>query len=203
MAVFGGWFGQCISAIRVRRGWHMDILWPFVLGAAIGIPVGTQLLESLNPNMFKLVLGSLLVVCCSAMLATSRLPKITSGGKPADAVVGLFGGVMAPLSGFSGLAPALWATLRGYNKDEHRAVLQNFNLIVLSATFAQSIYAGRIKPTTMWPQMAVVAGSMILPALWGSKIYVGMSAQAFRKTVLWLLVLAGAVMLTAAAKAFL
>ena len=202
MAVFGGWFGQCISAMRVRRGWHVDILWPFVLGAGIGIPLGTQLLNSLNPNMFKLVLGSLLVVCCSAMLATSRLPKVTSGGKPADAAVGLLGGIMAPLSGFSGLAPALWATLRGYNKDEHRAVLQNFNLVVLSATFASNVWSGRVT-SAMWPQMTVVAGSMILPALWGSKIYVGMSAQAFRKTVLWLLVLAGAVMLTAALKAFL
>ena len=197
MAVFGGWFGQVISAFRVRRGWHVDILWPFVAGAAIGIPIGTRLLPLLDPNRFKLVLGSLLVVCCSAMLATARLPKITHGGRVADAVIGLIGGVMAPLSGFSGLAPALWCTLRGYNKDEHRAVIQNYNLIVLSATLLSNVYARRVRPAH-WPDMAVVAGSLIVPAIWGSKIYVGMSAAAFRKTVLWLLVLAGAVMLTAA-----
>jgi len=199
MAVFGGWLGQVISVLRVRRGWHFELLWPMLIGAAIGIPLGNLLLNRLDPNWFKLVLGSLLVVCCSAMLATSRLPKVTKGGKPADAGVGLLGGVMAPLSGFSGLAPALWATLRGYNKDEHRAVLQNFNLAVLSATLALNVRSGRIK-ADMWPQMAVVAGSMILPALWGSKIYVGMSAGAFRKVVLWLLVLAGAVMLANALK---
>ena len=199
MAVFGGWLGQVISVIRVRRGWHFELLWPMLIGAAIGIPLGNLLLNRLDPNWFKLVLGSLLVVCCSAMLATARLPKVTSGGKPADAGVGLLGGVMAPLSGFSGLAPALWATLRGYNKDEHRAVLQNFNLAVLSATLALNVRSGRIRGD-MWPQMAVVAGSMVLPALWGSKIYVGMSAGAFRKVVLWLLVLAGAVMLANALK---
>ena len=199
MAVFGGWLGQVISVMRVRRGWHFELLWPMLIGAAIGIPLGNLLLNSLDPNWFKLVLGALLVVCCSAMLATARLPKITTGGKPADAGVGLLGGVMAPLSGFSGLAPALWATLRGYNKDEHRAVLQNFNLAVLSATLALNVRSGRIRGD-MWPQMAVVAGSMILPALWGSKIYVGMSTGAFRKTVLWLLVLAGAVMLANALK---
>lgn len=199
MAVFGGWLGQVISVLRVRRGWHFDLLWPMLIGAAIGIPLGNLLLNRLDPNWFKLVLGALLVVCCSAMLATSRLPKITVGGKPADAGVGLLGGVMAPLSGFSGLAPALWATLRGYNKDEHRAVLQNFNLAVLSATLALNVRSGRIK-ADLWPQMAVVAGSLILPALWGSKIYVGMSATAFRKVVLWLLVLSGAVMLANALK---
>jgi uncharacterized protein len=202
MAVFGGVTGQIISAIRVRRGWHFSILWPFVLGSAIGIPIGTQLLPYLDPNRFKLVLGLLLVTCCSAMLATSRLPRITHGGRGADAGVGLLGGIMAPLSGFSGLAPALWCTLRGYTKDEHRAVLQNFNLIVLSATFGSLVWSGRVRGE-MLPQMAVVAGSLIVPSIWGSKIYIGMSPAAFRKGVLWLLILAGVAMLTAALKSML
>ena len=197
MAVFGGWFGQCISALRVRRGLYAQVLWPFVVGSAIGIPLGTRLLGLLDPNRFKLVLGSLLVVCCSAMLVSAKLPKITRGGKIADAFVGLLGGVMAALSGVSGFVLALWATLRGYEKDQHRAAVQNFNLIVLSAALATNIYGGRLR-IAMWPQMTVVACVMILPAIWGSKIYVGMSAQAFRKTVLGLLVLAGAAMLTAA-----
>jgi hypothetical protein len=194
MAVFGGWTGQVVSAIRVKRGWHVDILWPFVLGSAIGIPIGNQLLGVLDPDRFKLVLGSLLVVCCSAMLATARLPKIEHGGRAADAFVGLLGGVMAPLSGFSGLAPALWATLRGYTKDAHRAVIQNFNLIVLSATVASNVWYGRLTVNHA-PQMALVAGALIIPAIWGSKIYIGMSATAFRNTVLWILVFAGFFML--------
>lgn len=203
MAVFGGWFGQCISAIRVRRGWHFALLWPFLLGALVGIPLGKQLLTSLNPNTFKVVLGSLLVVCCSVMLVTDRLPKVTGGGKIADVIVGLLGGVMGQLAGFSGLAPAVWTTLRDYNKDQQRAILQNFNLAVLSWIFLSNIWSGILKPATMWPQMSIVAGAMILPAVWGSKIYVGMSPQAFRKTVLWLLVLAGLVMLSAALKTML
>ncbi len=202
MAVFGGVTGQIISVIRVRRGWHLHLLWPFVLGSGIGIPLGNVVLASLDPNRFKLVLGGMLVVCCGAMLATAKLPKITHGGRFADAFVGLLGGVMAPLSGFSGLAPALWATLRGYTKDEHRAVLQNFNLVVLSATFVSLVLAGRTGPQH-YPQMAVVAGSLIVPSLYGSKIYTGMSPIAFRNGVLWLLVFAGATMLAAAFRAML
>lgn len=202
MAVFGGWTGQVVSAIRIRRGWHLSILWPFVLGSAVGIPIGTRLLPLLDPNRFKLVLGALLVVCCSAMLATARLPTIRKGGRTADAFVGLLGGVMAPLSGFSGLAPALWCTLRGYTKDEHRAVLQNFNLIVLSATMASNVWSGRVR-ADMLPHMGLVGASLVLPAIWGSKIYIGMSATTFRQTVLWLLILAGAAMLAAALRSML
>jgi uncharacterized membrane protein YfcA len=199
MAVFGGWTGQVIAAIRVRRDWHVGTLWTFVVGSAVGIPVGTRLLPLLDPNRFKLVLGAMLVVGCSAMLASSRFPSIEKGGSVADAAVGFLGGVMAPLSGFSGLAPALWCTLRGYKKDHHRAIMQNFNLIVLSATFASMVWSGRARARNL-PQMAIVVGSLLLPTLWGSKIYVGMSASAFRKGVLWLLVLAGGLMLAAGLK---
>jgi hypothetical protein len=199
MAVFGGWAGQVIAAIRVRREWHLGTLWTFVVGSAAGIPIGTRLLPLLDPNRFKLVLGSMLVVGCSAMLASSRLPSIEKGGSAADAAVGFLGGLMAPLSGFSGLAPALWCTLRGYKKDHHRAILQNFNLIVLSATFASIVWSGRASARNL-PQMAIVAGSLLLPTLWGSKIYIGLSASAFRKGVLWILVFAGVLMLAAGIK---
>lgn len=199
MAVFGGWFGQVISAIRVRRGWHINLLWPFLAGSAIGIPIGSMLLPYLDPNRFKLVLGSLLVVCCSMMLATKRLPHINHGGRAADAFVGLLGGVMAPLSGFSGLAPALWATLRGYTKDAHRAVIQNFNLVVLSATLVSFVIAGRIR-SELLPRMGLIAATLVVPAIWGSKIYVGMSPTAFRNVVLWVLVFAGAFMMMSAVR---
>src|SRR6516164_7773316 len=86
MAVFGGWLGQVIAAIRVRREWHVGTLWTFVVGSAVGIPIGTRMLPLLDQNRFKLVLGTLLVAGCSAMLANSKLPIIKKGGLVADAV---------------------------------------------------------------------------------------------------------------------
>ena len=65
MAVFGGLTGQIISVIRVRRGWQVSLLWPLVLASAGGIPIGTRLLPLLDPDRFKLVLGTMLVACCS------------------------------------------------------------------------------------------------------------------------------------------
>jgi uncharacterized membrane protein YfcA len=136
------------------------------------------------------------------MLATDNLPHFKRGGRLADAFVGLLGGVMAPLSGFSGLAPALWCTLRGYTKDAHRAVLQNFNLVVLAATFASLVWSGRAH-SGLLPQMGVVAGSLIIPSIYGSKIYIGMSPVAFKRGVLWLLLLAGIMMLASSLRTML
>ena len=133
MAVFGGVRPDHLRDPGPSR-MAPSILWPFVVGSAIGIPIGTQLLPMLDPNRFKLVFGLVAGGVLLDDVGHLAVAESRDGGRVADAGVGLLGGVMAPLSGFSGLAPALWCTLRGYNKDEHRAVIQNFNLIVLSAT---------------------------------------------------------------------
>jgi uncharacterized protein len=73
---------------------------------------------------------------------------------------------------------------------------------VLSATMASLVVSGRVRPE-MVPQMAIVASSLVVPSVWGSKIYVGMSPATFRQTVLWLLIFAGLAMLAASLKAML
>ena len=96
-------------------------------------------------------------------------------------------------------------SVRIFGKDvlrEHRAVLQNFNLVVLSATFLSNVYAGRVRSEHL-TGMAVVAGSLIIPSIYGSRIYVGMSPVQFRNGVLWILVFAGVTMLAAAAKSMM
>jgi uncharacterized protein len=202
MAVFGGLTGQIVSALTVRRGWCWPMSWPFLAGAVVGITIGGPLVALLNPSAFRTILGGLLVIFCSAMLLSERLPSIQKGGRLGDAAAGLLGGIMALLGGFSGLAPALWCTLRGYDKDDQRAVVQNFNLAVLASTMAYMIYQGKVNQT-MLPSMGLVAVSLLIPSFLGAKLYIGMTAQTFRKVVLKVLVLAGVIILVREAVAFL
>ena len=199
MAVFGGLTGQIISVMRVRRGWHVSLLWPFVLGSGDRHPDRYPLVAAARPQSLQAGArrdaGRVLFARCWPRPG-SRHPERRPA---ADAAVGLLGGVMAPLSGFSGLAPALWATLRGYTKDEHRAVLQNFNLVVLAHDGLARVWSGRARAEHL-PQMGVVAG------LAGRALRVGvenlprLSPIAFRNGVLWVLVFAGLTMLAAALK---
>ena len=68
MAVFGSLTGQLIAAFSVRRGFDAKMLLPFLVGGLIGIPIGTLLLPHLDARLFKLALGSLLVIWCPIML---------------------------------------------------------------------------------------------------------------------------------------
>jgi uncharacterized membrane protein YfcA len=202
MSVLGGLTGQLLSAITVRRGLHLGLLWPFVAGAGVGVPLGVLLLPLLDPAWFKGLLGLILLVFCPPMLWADRLPRITHGGRLGDAAAGAVGGVMGAVGGFTGVAPALWCTLRGYNRDEHRAVLQNFNLAALTATAVALGWSGAITAEVL-PRYAVVAPALVLPSMLGARVYLGLSAAQFRRVVLVVLSASGVVMLGSALHAAL
>ena len=196
MAVSGGLLGQCVGLFTVRRGLQPAVLLPFVAGALLGVPVGVWALPRLDPAWFKLLLGLFLVLCCPPMLLVGRLPRVSAGGRWADALVGLLGGVMGGIAGFSGVLPSLWVTLRGWDKDVQRGVMQNFSLAALAATLVAYIASGALT-LQMATKFAVVAPAMLLPALLGARIYRGLSPLAFRRVVLLLLSAAGLAMLAA------
>lgn len=196
LAVFGGMSGQILSALSMRRGFDWKRLAPFLAGGMVGIPIGVALLPWLDPVVFKAVIGGILVVCCPLMLAARSLPRITGTGRVADGVAGAAGGLMGGLGGFAGVAPTLWCTLRGLEKDQQRAIIQNFNLTVLVVTMATYLASGSV-PREAWPMFAVVLPALVIPSLIGSRIYLGISEQVFRKVVLGLLTMAGVALLAA------
>lgn len=194
LAVFGALTGQIVGALSIRRSLDLKLLLPFLLGGIIGIPVGIWLLPLLDANLFKAMLGLLLVVWCPIMLAAPQLPAITFGGRIADGLVGLIGGVMSSLGGLAGAVPTLWCSLRGLKKDDQRAVIQNFNLSVLAITMA-TYFATGIVTRDMLPMFAIVAPAMLIPTFLGTRLYIGISEAAFRMIVLGLLTLAGIALL--------
>ncbi|CAG2151019.1 sulfite exporter TauE/SafE family protein [Cupriavidus numazuensis] len=194
MTVFGALTGQLLAAFSVRRGLSLRRLWPFVAGGLVGIPIGVAILPALNAQLFKAVFGAFLTLWCPVMLMARRLPAITHGGRLADGVAGAAGGVMGGIGGFTGVIPTLWCTLRGFDKDEQRAVIQNFNLATLAVTMATYVGKG-IVTREMLPMFLVVAPAMLVPTVLGTRVYLGISEATFRKIVLTLLTASGVVLL--------
>ena len=197
LSVSGALAVQVIAAFTVRRGFAIGLLAPFVLGGLAGVPLGAFLLPHLDIHWFKAVLGAVLVLWCPAMLLSKDLPRITFGGRIADAVVGLGGGVLGGLGGFTGTLPTLWCTLRGYERDVQRTVIQNFNLSMLAVTLVVYVASGLIT-RSMLPMIALVLPAMLVPALIGARIYVGLSEAGFRRIVLSLLTASGVALLVSA-----
>lgn len=193
LAVFGALVGQLLAAFTVRRGWDFRALLPFLAGGLAGLPLGLYLLPRLDVPMFKAALGLMLVIVCPLMFFASRLPRV-QGGPAGDALAGAAGGVMGGLGGFTGVVPTLWCTVRGFDKDRQRAIIQNFNLAMQVVTFTSYLATGIIEPR-MLPLLAVVAPAVIIPVLLGARLYLGISDLSFRKLVLGLLTASGIALL--------
>lgn len=193
LAVFGALVGQLLAAFTVRRGWDWRALLPFLAGGLAGLPLGLWLLPRLDVPMFKAVLGLMLVVVCPLMFFAARLPRVR-GGPAGDTLAGAAGGVMGGLGGFTGVVPTLWCTVRGFDKDRQRSIIQNFNLAMQVVTFGSYLATGIIEPR-MLPLLAIVAPAVVIPVLLGARVYLGISDVAFRKLVLGLLAASGVALL--------
>ena len=136
MVVFGSLIGQIISIGSVRKSFSLTRALPFILGGAMGVPLGGGAPQEHRPDHLRLVVGIVLAVFCGFALLAPRLPKISAGGALADGGVGFLGGVMGGLGGLSGPAPTIWTALRGWSKDVQRAVYQSFNLVMHAITLA-------------------------------------------------------------------
>lgn len=197
LSVFGALVGQLVAVFTVRRGFNLRLLLPFVLGGLAGIPLGVTVLPRLDMDWFKALLGGFLALWCPVMLMARSLPPVRVGGRIGDAIAGMAGGVLSGIGGFAGPVPTLWSTLRGFGKDEQRAVIQNFNLAMLAmlaVTMATYVGSGLVS-RQMLPYFAIVAPAMLVPTLLGARVYIGISEARFRQVVLGLLTASGIALL--------
>jgi uncharacterized protein len=194
LVVFGSLIGQFIASGAMWRGLNPWRAFPFVLGGLAGVPLGVLLLRYINPVAFKASVGLLLVVWCPLMLFARELPRINWGGRWADAGVGWIGGVMGGLGGLTGPAPILWSTLRGWDRHTQRGVFQVFNIPMQALTLAIYFVSGTLS-REVFPLFAVMVPAMLVSTAAGFVLYRRFSDLVFRRVVLGLLTVSGAVLI--------
>lgn len=179
---------QTIPAVwhAIERGRAL----PMVLCGLIGVPVGTLLLARIDPTLFRLSIGLLLVAFSAFMLVAPHRRPVGWGGAWADGVVGFAGGMLGGATGLSGPLPTAWATLRGWSKDAARGVFQVFNLVVLAAVVISHVVSGLFTAEVGWLVLIAAPGTLIGSQL-GVRAYRRLSDRRFRDVVLGLLGVSG------------
>ncbi len=181
---------QTSTLPAIWRTIDFKLVWPFLVGGLAGVPLGTMLIAYADPRIFRLTVGALLLVFPTALYFHRRPMALSHGGRVADTGIGFAGGVLGGLAGLSGPIPILWASVRGWGKDERRGVFQSFNWTVLSAALSVQAGSGFIT------QEIVSLALLVLPATvggaWlGARTYHALSDGNFRDIVLGLLFLSG------------
>ena len=190
LIALGSVLGQALTLRTVWASLDLRRAGPMIVAGISGVPFGLLLLPSIDQGEFRLWVGGLLCVYCPAMLLMPRLPAVRWGGRWADAASGLVGGVMGGLSGLSGPAPILWMTLRGWERDVQRGIIQSF-LIAVQAAGLVGFAATGFLTADVWRLAAWVLPCIMVPSLLGSLVYARFSGDGFRRLVLVLLALTG------------
>lgn len=186
--------GQLQSLYAVRRAVAWSRAWPFLVGGALGVPLGVAALRMVEPRVLKMFLGVLLVGYTGLTLALRRFPTVSTGGKVADGLVGFGGGALGGVAGLSGPLPTIWCGLRGWSADTQRGVYQPFNLAILGLVLC--VYATQgVLTRQVWSYALVCLPATFLGAFLGIRLYGRVNDRQFRLVVLWLLLGSGVVLM--------
>lgn len=174
---------------RVRHAIKWRSVAPFIIGGTLGVPAGTALLTTVNPNTLRLSMGVLLVIYSLYSLIRPAL-KPVQGGAPADLGVGVANGLIGGLTGLGGIAVTVWCQLRGGPKDTQRAIFQP----VMFATFVMSAISFAVARafTVETLKLYALALPVLIAGIWsGLRLYGKLDDAAFRRTILLLLLVSG------------
>jgi uncharacterized membrane protein YfcA len=166
---------------------------PFVIGGLAGMPIGALLVARADPQIFKLSVGVMLLVFPAALYFIRTPMTFRFGGRAADAAIGFAGGILGGLAGLSGPLPTLWASVRGWTKDQRRGVFQVFNGTVLGAALCVQVASGFVERQVFWLALLALPGTLVGARL-GTWTYRSLSDRNFYDVVLALLFLSGLVL---------
>jgi hypothetical protein len=189
LIVLCGLVTQGAGIWRVRHAINWRAIAPYIIGGAIGIPLGIALVTTVDPTTIRFGIGVLLLAYSVYSLIKPAF-KPSKANLPADLGVGVINGLISGLTGLGGVAVTVWCQMRGGKKDELRAIFQP----VLFATFVMTTISFAIAGTFTVETLRLYAFALpvLVAGIWsGFGLYGKLDDAAFRKVILVLLLASG------------
>ncbi|WP_119301730.1 sulfite exporter TauE/SafE family protein [Dongia deserti] len=179
---------QVLAGIQIylRTRGHVDwkLLWSTLVGALVGIPLGSLVLDLLDSNTMRLIIG-VAVLLAAALLASGfrfkmRPPHWLSGG------LGILAGIGSGAAGIPGPPVIVLFLSSPVSLAIGRASLSAFFLFVATLSSASAAWRG------LMTLDSVVLGALLMAPLlignhFGDKLFARVNERTFRRVALLLL----------------
>lgn len=180
--------------VLVWRSIHWPRLSRFLIPALIGVPIGLQLLSVINPDILKATIAVFLILYGGFFTFKKGLPNFDRPTHLLDALIGFIAGILGAIAGLSGALPTMWIALRPWPKSEQRAVLQPFNMIILSVAAVLLAVQGAYSKAVL-ANLLIVLPLSLVSAFIGIIVFKKLEDNQFRRLLIILLLLAGIVLI--------
>ena len=181
---------QGYAVWKLRHALKLRRLLPFVIGGLIGIPLGVELLRVAPAVSMRTGIGIFMIAFSLYSLFKPALAPVKGERPFADGSIGVLSGIIGGATGLATILPTIWSTLRGWPKDEQRAVFQpvGVTLFFVMAVWLGGI--GTIDDATL--RLFLIGLPAVLIGTWaGLRLYGRLAEAAFRTVVLVVLLLSG------------
>jgi uncharacterized membrane protein YfcA len=185
---------QGVWVVRHAIGENPRRLARFLLPGLIGIPLGVLILSVIDAGTLKAVVAAMLLLYGGYFTLRARLPRFERPTPFWDMLVGFLGGVLGGAASLSGALPMMWCALRPWPKQETRAVLQPFNVVVLAVTTILLALKGAYTRETLI-YLAIAIPAALLAAQLGITVFKRLSDTAFRRLLIVMTLVSGVVLL--------
>lgn len=162
----------------------------FVLPGLVGVPIGLSLLDIIDAGTLRVAIATLLIVYGGYFAFRAALPAFARKTPVVDSLVGLVGGILGGAASVSGAIPAMWLSIRPWTKAETRAVLQPFNVAILSTTICLLVLKGAYDRTALTALLVTIPVGLIAAQI-GITVFRRLSDTGFRRLLIVLTLLMG------------
>jgi len=162
----------------------------FVVPGLLGVPVGLALLDTVDARTLRIAVAALLIVYGFYFGFRTSLPAFSRRTPWIDSAVGFVGGLLGGAAAVSGAIPQIWLSIRPWTKSETRAVLQPFNVAILSTTISLLFLQGAYDRTALNALMVTVPSGLIAAQI-GIMVFGRLSDTGFRRLLIILTLMMG------------
>ncbi|MBV8409659.1 MAG: sulfite exporter TauE/SafE family protein [Alphaproteobacteria bacterium] len=153
--------GQLLMVWSLRRHIVWRELAPYLLGAAIGLPIGLYVLLNTNRALYVSAVGVLLIAY--ALFRIFQRPFVVRNQRVAfDIAVGMLGGITGGAAALPSAFVTIWCSCKGWSKERQRGIYQPFILCVQLAAITSMVLIG---PSAGRPVPFDFSGVAYLPAM--------------------------------------
>ena len=175
---------QVRGSIDVRR------LALFLLPAFAGIPLGIAALNWINGMVLSLFVGGMLLIYGGYFAFRRNLPAIEGQWRFIEGGIGFAGGVLGAMAGLSGALPSMWLAMRPWPKAVQRAILQPYNMVVLTLATMMLALDGGFTPPVL-ANLALTLPASLVGAIAGLALFRRLSDLLYRRLLIVLILASG------------